>query len=483
MSLESLEEMLKKQFPNGAPVEVPYRNEAPVGQVLAVGDARRGTPAQPASQATVEAAVTPQGTPQFKVTDKSAIDVVGYETDDRPRKTYAEEQQEKIAAQMQAAQPIIQAAPQSREFDDIRQQITEFRNEGKEAGGLHWAELLGMAIPVAVGASVGQLGAPAKSSGAYGISRAAEERKRADSINTKITELQRSLATAQGRMGQKNPADPNVTALGPDGKPYDVPRSVAMKLGWPTYKEDAFQKIEYLDEEGKPRIGAFSTKKGESRTTQFDPLAPADAKTSGESGKDQRQLAAQRFQAIAKVTAPNSPITLSMQNIDGIAKAQELLNSGGPIAESILPSLIARSVAGEKGVLTEQDVARVQGDPALLSKYNRLWGKFLAGESLGNADRQDVAVLLKIAYQVESDKLKRVSKGFGDAFSSVGVDVNEGINAFIGANQPKLKPLTPRKQSASIENRKDLEQGIITGPVRMPDGTVQIRKYRMKANQ
>ena len=178
MSIESLEEMLKKQFPRGAPVEVPYRNEAPPEVVLGVGDARRGVPVQPAPQVSVETAVTPEGTPKTKVTDKSAIDVVGYETEDRPRKTYAEEQQEKIAAQMAAAQPMIQAAaPQTREFDDIRQQITQFRNEGKEAGGIHWAELLGMALPVVAGASVGQFGAPAKSSGAYGIARAAEERK------------------------------------------------------------------------------------------------------------------------------------------------------------------------------------------------------------------------------------------------------------------------------------------------------------------
>ncbi len=181
----------------------------------------------------------------------------------------------------------------------------------------------------------------------------------------------------------------------------------------------------------------------------------AFVKTGAESGKDERQLRAQEFQERMKMTErqnkafedftkPKSPFSESNDNMKLTVSAMKQLNEGGPVAEAGLPSLIARGVFKEKGVLTEQDVQRVGGNQALLAQYNRTLSKAIKGEPLTDTDREDIKVLLKVGYTEEVERMKKQADRYIKARKALGTDVGDIINTFVEESIEPLPELKPR---------------------------------------
>jgi hypothetical protein len=464
MSLESLEEMLKKMQPSTSQVEVPYapvtpeavaRSEAKAAKVLTPQE-MSGEPTGRVPLTHPKTVIEPSGAIASKDLDALAV------PEGPAPKTYEEEQREKIASMLSQEQTKAASPTQpSGDYAEISRQIEEFKTQQQGGQGIHWAEMLGMAIPVALGAGVGQLGAGAKSSGAYGIKRAEEERKKQTDLNKMITDLQGKLALAKGRSLAKNPSDPNVTAQGPDGKPYDVPRSVAMKLGWPTYKEGSFQTVEY-DDEGKPRLGAFDKKRGEFKTFGTDPLAANGGKDS-KSAREERL--ASEFQTRIKLQTrdklnQDSDFKVQKTRISSTSDAINILNQRNPIGDAGVTTIFAKGIFGDVGNITQDERAAYIGNPMLEQTFKRLYDKYLVTGKLEESDRADLTKLAVAMRDHATLRSREIANNYIKSTGAVGIDPTEVINPLLNQKlvQPSAAPEVKTKTgNKTVDEMSDAE--------------------------
>jgi hypothetical protein len=175
--------------------------------------------------------------------------------------------------------------------------------------------------------------------------------------------------------------------------------------------------------------------------------------------KRQRQLSSQQFQALNNYTKPTGEAGKHREKMGSIIQAAGILNEGGPIGESGLPSLIARGIFGETGVLTEPDVRRVGGDPSLVAISARLWGKAIKGEPLEESDREDIYKVLKVAHRIRAMKMAEERDAYIKAYKNLGIDVSDSIRDY--TRIPDLPSLGPRV----LPSRRSQKA---TAPVRPP---------------
>lgn len=81
--------------------------------------------------------------------------------------------------------------------------------------------------------------------------------------------------------------------------------------------------------------------------------------------------------------------------MDASKRAHDTLSSGGPISENAVQIMLARA-SGEKGVLSDQDIARWSGSPDLLSRAQRAAAKAFEGHKFTEADREELYALSKV---------------------------------------------------------------------------------------
>lgn len=249
----------------------------------------------------------------------------------------------------------------------------------------------------------------------------------------------------------------------------DYEKTLSDKLKMLQAQRKGDSKLYEVDKEGKavfmPREQAIGQQAYKASKTADD-------------GKDIRQLRAQDFaermklndrqdKAMKDFTAPNGEFTKHLENMQMSVSAMKQLNEGGPIAESGLPSLIARGVFKEKGVLTEQDVQRVGGDPSLIAQYNRTLSKALRGEGLTPDDRRDVAVLLKVGYQEEIDRMNKVANKFVKTRKAVGLDIEEPVKLWLKESTEGLPSLTTKVEPSRMQRQSRVKRVIQTKPRRV----------------
>ena len=371
MSLESLEEMLKKQFPGGAPVEVPYRRVEPVASPeypVATPQEMERQFAKARANTEFKGEPKPSSMPYEPAMDVP-VQVKAVETSAQtaPQSAPAVSNTDDLLARIrsmstQSQAPIAPAVdPVSAGIQDEIELMREKSTRSGGEGGVHWAELLGMALPVALGASVGQVGAPARSSGAYGIARAKEERDKANSLDKEIAKLQGRLALARGRAASKGQADPMVTVRGPDNQPYPMRLSQAQQLGLPEYRDDSFTFLKG-EVDGEERFIPASTKTGK----EAEPgarIAQSDQRNGAGTGG--LKAAKTRVDLENAITANyKNEIARVQKSISEYQNVQEAMRSGDP----------TRQVTGVMGFLRVVDpdsVARESEVAAILGARDR----------------------------------------------------------------------------------------------------------------
>lgn len=94
-------------------------------------------------------------------------------------------------------------------------------------------------------------------------------------------------------------------------------------------------------------------------------------------------------------------IAAANTNLTAIENLEVIQNQGFPALIGSLKSLRARALAGEKGVLTEQDVERTTGDPRLTSRFVRAFDRLI----LGSERPEDIA-----EFKATIAEVKRVAK-------------------------------------------------------------------------
>jgi hypothetical protein len=350
--------------------------------------------------------------------------------------------------------------------------------EGKRAEP-SWIDLAAMGLSTAIGAKYGQLGAAAVPAGKYGIDRAKEIDKRNQSLDDAMLKTKAEMARKQTET-KKTLADKKVEIMGADGNAYLVPESFAIQRGLQAFKEGSFDKVKYVDSVGEERWARFDKKRGTYTATTEDLLAEKDTVSKSEQGKAERQKLAMSNKAVDDFIKPNSKSANSVEMLESMVSAADILSQGGPVGLGGVKSLIARGVFREVGVLTEQDVGRLGGDLSAYAQAQRFLGRLKSGTALQPEDVQDAYQLLRVVHARESERLKNYTKQYIQLKSPVADEkILGGLTKFtqslveplpkLGSQKVNLPTRQRNAEAAQIDRRARLEGNqVFSSP--MPDG-------------
>lgn len=214
--------------------------------------------------------------------------------------------------------------------------------------------------------------------------------------------------------------------------------------------DDSYDFIPTVTDEGPTRYQIASKKTGDN--IGFLPgQVPAKSGQLANEGKDERQIRQIRVGLLKDVTKPTSVYSQRREAMEGMARAATLLNEGGPIGASGLRMILARSVFGEKGPLSDGDVTRLSGDPSAQAAAARIWDKYLIGAPLTREDRADVRKVIDVAAKLAEQDANGYLDGYLDTYKAEGYDLKPQLQHF--REMPKIPafragtmagPRTPR---------------------------------------
>lgn len=147
-------------------------------------------------------------------------------------------------------------------------------------------------------------------------------------------------------------------------------------------------------------------------------------------GKDERQIRQIRVGLLKDITKPTSVYSQRRESLEGMARAATLLNEGGPIGASGLRMILARSVFGEKGPLSDGDVSRLSGDPSMQETVSRVWDKYLTGQPLTENDRADVRAVIEVAADLAREDADRYLDDYLNTYKAEGYDLTPQLSQF-----------------------------------------------------
>lgn len=156
---------------------------------------------------------------------------------------------------------------------------------------------------------------------------------------------------------------------------------------------------------------------------------PAQANLANQ-GKEERQIRQIRVGLLKDITKPTSVYSQRVESLEGMARAATLLNEGGPIGSSGLRMILARSVFGEKGPLSDGDVSRLSGDPSLQASASRIWDKYLTGAPLTENDRMDVRAVIDVAANLAREDADRYLDHYVNTYKAEGYDLGPQLDQF-----------------------------------------------------
>lgn len=131
--------------------------------------------------------------------------------------------------------------------------------------------------------------------------------------------------------------------------------------------------------------------------------------------------------------------------LEGTDKLVGLLDSKIPIGDQTIRSLAARSLAGEKGVLTDKDVTRLSGDPSIGARYKEFLSNITTG-TMSDDNRKQFLQLVKITKE-------------------------QGVNRFLAKKNELINQYSqvyskdPKEVSELIDKNSEFESGLIGKPV------------------
>lgn len=167
-----------------------------------------------------------------------------------------------------------------------------------------------------------------------------------------------------------------------------------------------------------------------------------------EEGRDRRFQQQKLLDLTKEFTKPTSNFNKIKENIDGMVTAAEQLNLGNPRANAGLANYLARNVYGEKGPLSDADIARLAGDPSYGAVIDRWLDAKMNGQ-LNSLDRNDIRQIVEVTYALQKEKAMSEADRFGKAFATVGFDPSAGIKAYV---DQAFKPL-PKFVSGNITRK------------------------------
>jgi hypothetical protein len=182
-----------------------------------------------------------------------------------------------------------------------------------------------------------------------------------------------------------------------------------------------------------------------------------------ENGKDERQIRQIRVGLLKDITKPTSVYSQRRESLEGMGRAAKLLNEGGPIGASGLRMILARSVFGEKGPLSDGDVTRLSGDPSAQATVSRVWDKYLSGSPLREQDRYDVRKVIDIAADLARKDADGYLDGYLNTYKAEGYDLTPQLSQF--RDLPEIVPFRAGKMEPRV--RRGTQAAQMDGMVMM----------------
>lgn len=135
------------------------------------------------------------------------------------------------------------------------------------------------------------------------------------------------------------------------------------------------------------------------KTKEMEASAKAGAQDNQKGGQNPMTLRPKLFAAFQTQTKDDREALSNAQN------ALKTLGSGSKVAIAAFKNFMARA-SGEKGPLTDQDVANFSGDPSLSARLSRTFTKWSEG-SLTDEDSADMRLLANKYVEYRKDKLNQ----------------------------------------------------------------------------
>lgn len=178
---------------------------------------------------------------------------------------------------------------------------------------------------------------------------------------------------------------------------YDKPQGIKERIG----QQSAFAE---LQRKGAADIVDQLSKQG-SNKAQMEYL-----KMVGTQKRSDRNYDFQTREKLFRGFEGNKIVVGAKEALAGVGSARELLNSGTSVGENAFKQALARA-SGEKGPLSDQDVERYAGSPALAATGKRMLEKYKTGR-LTDADRAEFSILIDVMERRQLDVLNKEKSRF-----------------------------------------------------------------------
>jgi hypothetical protein len=191
---------------------------------------------------------------------------------------------------------------------------------------------------------------------------------------------------------------------------YTNPVSGETKFAGEAYTPSKKQLTE-LDFQGEPTRAVVDLERGavDSYLGKV-PVKPSAA----EDGKNDRFNKAHENRVVIDFAKPTSSFNKTKDQINDIVKAADILNANNPLGNEGNKVFIAKSVFGQGGVLSDQDLIMLQGSGALDDKAVRQILRWRTGQ-IGEQDLKDIREILDKVYPYLVEKANMEVSSIADA--------------------------------------------------------------------
>ena len=213
----------------------------------------------------------------------------------------------------------------------------------------------------------------------------------------------------------------------------------------------------FVDENGMPKENAPTVKniyenglyKG--RAGLVPPKAAADR----EHGKQERFEEAEVNRVIKDFRNKNSKFGIAQEDALNIAKAADLLNKPNPFADEGIKTFMSRSVFGEKGPLSDFDLARLAGSGAIDDVMVRNIQRWRDGNRITNDDARAMRAVLEAVYPYIKQKAMGELEGTIKAYPKYANELGPRLRAYVEGNFPQLPAwANPNRDGVKAKNIK-----------------------------
>lgn len=219
--------------------------------------------------------------------------------------------------------------------------------------------------------------------------------------------------------------------------------------------EDKFApQYDFLDVEDDGTKDPFDAKKIVYKNGEYQGdagrLAPKAANLR-EDGKDRRFEEAQMNSIVKDFRNKNSKFSLAQEDAANIAKAAEMINKPNAFSDEGVKTFLSRSVFGEKGPLSDYDLARLAGEGSIDESMMRKIQGWRNGNKITDTDAKAMYDVLQRVYPYIKRKAMGELEGTIKAYPKYAGELAPRLRAYVEGNFADLPAwANPKRNNVDV---------------------------------